>query len=110
MKTPTTSDFFALGRLFAMLNVKEDIKTIFKNKQSNNDAFEVGYELIMTILEKATAKNVEKEIYKFLAMVSEKTEAEMQNPEMFIDTIAEIKDSAEWRRLFMKASELIITK
>lgn len=113
MKTPNTSDLFALGRILAMLNVKDDIKEIAQKQNEgklSNSAFDVGYDLIMTILSKAVQKNVEKEIYTFLATVGECSANDLQDPSKFMGLIKEIIDSEEWRLLFRQAADLIIMK
>lgn len=104
MRTPTTADFFSLGRILADMNVKDDIKRVSSMKDKNS--YDVGYELIMSIIEKATQRKIESQIYKFLADTCEKTEEDLQNPITFLDCIEEIFKSEEWRMLFTKVARL----
>lgn len=109
MRTPKTADFFALGRLMADMNIKDDIKEAYSNK-STKTAYDIGFGLIMSILEKATQKKAEGQIYSFLASTCEKTEEELQNPDIFLDCLDEIFKSEEWRGLFTKVARWITSE
>ena len=67
MRKANTNDLFNIARLVNELGLKDDIFEAQKNAQkSEADANAIGYELVFSILSKATTKASQDKIYQVL--------------------------------------------
>lgn len=111
MRKLVTKDVFALGRIVKKAKLKEKLAEITFANQKNTDeeqldkeldkafaeaeAKRVGVQMVFSIIEACCEKNVESELYAFLASVFEmKSAKEVENLELdkLIANIAELAE------------------
>lgn len=94
MRNLQTSDLFPLTRIIKKMNIKNDIKTLTKDITSLSDEEKLkaqdalNIDLVLLFIE--NIGNAEKEIYKFLANLSGKTEKEISE-QRIAETISMIE-------------------
>lgn len=113
-KTITTEIFFEAMRLVSSLDIKSNIKELVRQQSegAKMDEFSFGYELIMTVFDKAVQVKSENKIYDFLSKVLEKPAKEIKEQSFIelIDEVIEVADVEEWKILFTKVAGLIMKK
>jgi len=95
MRNLTNADVFAFGRILTKANLKEEIKKVAVGNEKNVEA--IGYDLLFTIFSSCSNKEVEEEIYNFLAPIFEMGVEEVKNMDP-IETFEKIKEIADWKK------------
>lgn len=100
-----TTDLFTLSRILKTMALKEELKTLdldLESEDKSNIRNEVLIELMYIFLE--NMGSAETEIFKFVSSLSGITEKELkENPEIFISTLKEIFKMDGFSKLFPKA-------
>lgn len=121
MRGLQTSDIIAAARVLTKIGLKEEIKEVArqaeenknsKNNKNKKDKFDFGFDLIFGVIEKATQKNAEREIYIFIADLLECTpeEVEKMNPAKMLKALLEVANVEEWKDFFGYVRKLILKK
>lgn len=107
MRNLQTKDIFSMSRLIMSLNLKEELKKITVDK--NSDINSVGYEVFFTVLGKCTDESAEKKVYEFLSGPLEvKTEeVASMDPLDLAEKVMEVASMDKWKLFLSKASQLI---
>lgn len=95
MRKLQNQDIFAFGRILKKANMKEEIKKLALDKNTDEESF--GYDLMFTIFTSCSDAQVENEIYLFLASLFE-TDVETIKASDPIDTIENMKEIADWEK------------
>lgn len=107
----TTEIFFEAMRLVSSLDIKSNIKDLIRQQSegAKMDQFSFGYELIMTVFDKAVQVKSEHKIYDFLSKVLEKPAEDIRKQSFIelIDEVIAVADVEEWKILFTKVAGLI---
>lgn len=114
MRSLRSSDIFSACRLLSAIGFREEFKKIAENAQNVKDLtqFDVGYELIFGLIEKATTSKAEKEWYSFFANIFECTAEEVKtmDPCLFLDKVIEVADVEQWKAFFTRVASLMKQK
>lgn len=114
MRAMVLQDVFAMGRIISKVGMANEIKDIVarvkeaeNNKENSKEMIEkVGVEFIFALIEKASNKEVEKEIFAFASDVMEVEigQLRMMRPKELVKLISESgADAEEWKDFFMRA-------
>ena len=95
MRSLQNTDVFAFGRILTKANLKEEIKKVSVGNEKNIEA--IGYDLLYTIFSSCSNKEVEEEIYNFLAPIFEMDVEEVKKMDP-IETFEMIKNIADWKK------------
>lgn len=95
MRTLQNSDVFALGRILSKANLKEEIKKLATGKDMDPES--LGFDLLFCVFTNCSNKEVEEEIYSFLASLFETDIEEVKKMDP-IDTIERLKGIADWEK------------
>lgn len=108
MRKLQATDLFELCRLIKILDLKEEVKKAAKDTSETN-VWDIGFDVVYVIFEKAISKHTEQAIYTFLAGIFEMDPEEVakMNPVDLIDGIVEIASPEQWKRLFTRAAALM---
>lgn len=112
MRSLQSSDIFSACRLLSAIGVKEEFKALAEKAKlvkDKNAMMDAGYDLIFTLLEKATTSKAEKEWYKFLGNILEvkPEEVETMDPCDLLDNIFQVADVQKWRDFFSRVLQLM---
>lgn len=115
MRNLRTSDLFAACRLLSKIGVREEIKQVAKDAEESKGKriqFDLGFDLLLGIVEKATQEKAEIEIYKFIADLFE---CEWENvrdmkPTELIKKLEDVADIEEWKNFFGSVARLMKKK
>lgn len=105
MRNLETSDIFAAVRLLNKIGVREEIREVAKQAEenkSNKIRFDMGFDLMFGIIEKAASENAEKEIYKFIADLfeCEWEDVRKMNPIELFKNLEKVANFEEWKNFF----------
>ena len=105
MRNLETQDIFNAVRLLNKIGVREEIKEVAKQaeeKESKKSRFDLGFDFIFGIIEKATEENAEDEIYKFIANIfeCEPEEVRKMKPIKLMKDLEKVADLEEWKDFF----------
>ena len=105
MRNLETHDIFSAVRLLNKIGVREEIREVAKQAEenkSNKIRFDMGFDLMFGIIEKATTENAEKEIYKFIADLfeCEWEEVRKMKPIALMKNLEEVANFEEWKDFF----------
>lgn len=105
MRNLETQDIFAAVRLLSKIGVREEIKEVARQAEENKTKtvrFDLGFDLFFGVLEKATEKNAEDEIYKFIANLfeCEPEEVRKMKPIKLIKDLEKVANIEEWKDFF----------
>lgn len=115
MRSLKTSDIFSAARLITKIGVREEIREVAK---AANDGvrkpvqFDLGFDLLFGIMEKATDQNSEKEIYIFIADIFEcdwENVRDMDPIEM-LDKLEKVASVEKWKDFFGRVAKLMKRK
>lgn len=95
MRTLGNEDIFTIGRILSKANIKDEIKKVAIGNEKNVEA--LGFDLIFTILTSCSSKEVEAEIFDFLASLFEVDVEEVRRMDP-IETFEKIKQVADWEK------------
>lgn len=115
MRNLRTSDLFAACRLLSKIGVRDEIKQVAKEAEENKGKriqFDLGFDLLLGIVEKATQEKAEIEIYKFIADLFE---CEWENvrdmkPTELLKQLEDVADIEEWKSFFGSVARLMKKK
>ena len=114
MRSLRSSDIFSACRLLSAIGVREEFKSIAEktNTMKELTQFDVGYELVFGLIEKATSSKAEKEWYSFFANIFEckPKDIEEMNPCDFLDKMIEVADVEQWKAFFHRVASLMKMK
>lgn len=115
MRNLETQDVFKAARLLKKIGVREEIKEVAKEAEENKGKrvrFDMGFDLMFGILEKATEENAEIEIYKFIADIfeCEWEEVRKMNPLELFKKLEEVANIEEWKSFFGYVAKLMKKK
>lgn len=115
MRNLETHDVFAAARLLKKIGVREEIKAVAKEAEENESKrvrFDMGFDLMFGILEKATEENAEIEIYKFIAELfeCEWEEVRRMKPIDLFKKLEEVANIEEWKSFFGYVAKLMKKK
>lgn len=103
-------DVFSMARILTKVDVANEIKSMAEKVQQGKkiDSADVGLEFVFTLIAKASAKDVEKEVYVFLADVLGVAieDVRKMKPKELLEEFRSA-DAEEWRDFFMQAVSLI---
>ena len=105
MRNLETHDIFSAVRLLNKIGVREEIREVAKQAEENKTKtirFDMGFDLMLGILEKATSENSETEIYKFIANLfeCEWEEVRKMNPITLMKNLEKVANFEEWKSFF----------
>ena len=115
MRQLQTKDIFSAARLLSKIGVREELREVAKEVSEGGKRktqFDLGFELLFGIIEKATNENSEKEIYIFIADLFEcewETVRDMDPIEMF-DKLEEVASVEKWKDFFGRVAKLMKRK
>ena len=95
MRKLENPDIFAIGRILNKANLKEEIKKVAISKDNNPES--IGFDLLFTIFVNCSNKEVEEEIYLFLADIFEQDVEEVKHLDP-IETFEKLKEIADWEK------------
>lgn len=100
MRNLQNTDIFAFGRILSKANLKEEIKKVSIGE--DKDAESIGFDLLFTILTNCSNKEVEEEIYSFLASIFEKDieDVKKMDPIETFENISKVADWEKWKSFF----------
>lgn len=110
MRNLKTTDIFAFSRLLSTIGIQEEFREIArqteeKQKRTGKNArFDLGFDLILSIMDKATTQTSETEIYKFLADIFEcewESIRDMDPIDLF-DNLEKVADWKKWGNFFKR--------
>ena len=107
MRTLQNTDIFSLGRILSKANLKEEIKNIATDKNTTPES--LGFDLLFTLFTKCSDKQVEEEIYEFLASIFE-VDAEYikkMDPIVTMEKLQEVADWERWKDFFSLGAKLV---
>ena len=115
MRNLETHDVFAAARLLKKIGVREEIKAVAKEAEENKNKrvqFDMGFDLMFGILEKATEENAEIEIYKFIAELfeCEWEEVRRMKPIELFKKLEQVANIEEWKSFFEYVAKLMKKK
>lgn len=95
MRTLQNTDVFVFGRILSKANLREEIKKIATDKNTTPES--LGFDLLFTLFTNCSDKQVEEEIFNFLASLFE-TDTESVKKMDPIETMEKLKDVADWEK------------
>lgn len=95
MRTLQNTDIFAFGRILKKANIKEEIKNITTNKETTQES--LGFDLLFILFTNCSQKEVEEEIFAFLASLFEEDVETVKKSEP-LETIEKLQKVADWKR------------
>lgn len=115
MRGLQTSDIFSAIRTLTKIGVREEIKAIAKQAEENKgkiNQFDLGFDLMFGIVEKAAEKSAEVEIYYFIAKLFEckPEEVEKMHPVEMFKKLLEVANIEEWKDFFGYVRRSIMKK
>ena len=115
MRSLRTSDIFAACRLLSIIGVREEMRAVAKQAEESKGSkvkFDVGFDMLFGIIEKAAQKNSEIEIYKFIADLFECEWESVRDmdPIELLDKLESVADLEKWKDFFKRVSALMKKK
>ena len=95
MRTLQNTDIFAFGRILSKANLKEEIKTIATDKNATPES--LGFDLLFTLFTNCSNRQVEEEIFVFLASLFDEDVETVKEMDPF-ETVEKLKDVADWEK------------
>ena len=105
MRKLNTSDVFKVARIIKSANLKEKVIEIYKNK-GDKDMDTIGLDVIFSVIEGCSEKNIESEFYSFLGGVAGLKTDEVANLELnkLIEILVEISKENDLGYFFKLAT------
>lgn len=113
MRNLQTQDIFSACRLLTKIGVREEIRNVAKAAEETKTVqFDIGFDLMFGILEKATQENAENEIYKFIADLFEcdPEEVRKMKPIDLFKDLEKVANIEEWKNFFDYVAKLMKKK
>ena len=109
MRNLTTTDLFKAIRLVKTANLKNEIKAFAEiGKEKTEDAESIGFDFVLTLIEKIGEVKLEEALYDFLSGPLEKSVVEIADADV-LELITEIVndfDVNSWKTFFGRVSDL----
>ena len=107
MRNLQNPDIFAFGRIIKQANIKEEIKKLALDK--NTDVESVGFDLLFTLFINCSDEQVEQLIYEFLASIFELDVEEVKrlDPLDTVEMLSNVADWKKWKGFFSSAAKSI---
>ena len=108
MRNLNLGDAFQLARIIKKLKIKDELKDITSNITEKSNKMEIGIDLMYAIFDKATEKQAEQEIYKFLSRPFEVKPEEIEKMGLFevVENFSKVANLEEWKAFLKQAAEL----
>lgn len=109
MRKIKTNELFVFSRYLKSIGIRDDVKSIAMTSNSMEDAASHGFDLLWSILDKATEKDGERGLYEFLAgpfEMSVKQISELDISE-FIAMLKELASENDLTSFFKSAGALM---
>ena len=115
MRSLQTEDLFKAWRLISKIGVREEIREVAKRAEENKGSkvqFDMGFDLMFGILDKATQAKAENEIYIFVADLFGCTPDEVRTmpPIELFNKLEQVAKFEEWKDFFGSLKRLILKK
>ena len=109
MRKLKTSDVPVLCRCLKKLGIKEQFKSVAKEANTLQEAWDKGFDLIWNIFDLATESAGEKHLYEFLAGPFEMTAAEVESLELdtFLANLQQLAAENNLSAFFKSAAKLM---
>ena len=105
MRKLQNTDLFAIGRIMSKANLKDEIKKLALSEDKDPES--AGFELLYIVFTKCSTKEVEEEIFSFLADIFEmeiQTVKQMDPIETF-EMLKKVDDWNKWKAVFTLAAK-----
>lgn len=108
MRNLNLGDAFQLARIIKKLKIKDELKDITSNITEKSNKMEIGMDLMYAIFDKATEKQTEQEIYKFLSRPFEVKPEEVEKMDLFevVENFSKVANLEEWKAFLKQAAKL----
>ena len=108
MRNLNFGDMFQLARIIKKLKIKDELKDITSNITEKSNKMEIGMDLMYAIFDKATEKQTEQEIYKFLSRPFEVKPEEVEKMDLFevVENFSKVANLEEWKVFLKQAVKL----
>ena len=108
MRNLNLGDAFQLARIIKKLKIKDELKDITSNITEKSNKMEIGMDLMYAIFDKATEKQTEQEIYKFLSRPFEVKPEEVEKMDLFevVENFSKVANLEEWKVFLKQAVKL----
>ena len=108
MRNLNFGDAFQLARIIKKLKIKNELKEITSNITEESNKMEIGMDLMYAIFDKATEKQAEQEIYKFLSRPFEVKPEEVEKMGLFevVENFSKVANLEEWKAFLKQAAKL----
>lgn len=108
MRNLNLGDAFQLARIIKKLKIKDELKDITSNITEESNKMEIGIDLMYAIFDKATEKQTEQEIYKFLSRPFEVKPEEVEKMGLFevVENFSKVANLEEWKAFLKQAAKL----
>ncbi|MDK0978042.1 hypothetical protein P5F73_00690 [Clostridium perfringens] len=108
MRNLNFGDAFQLARVIKKLNLKDELKEIYSGVTEESNEQEIGVDLIYTIFDKATEKQAEQEIYKFLSRPFQIDSKEVENMDLLdvIERFSKLANIEGWKSFLKQVVKL----
>lgn len=111
MRNLQSSDIFAVCRLLSAIGIKEEFKAMAENANSVKDlkSFDIGYDFLFRLFERATTSEAETQWYQFLGNVLEMKPKEVKEMDAIdlIDNLLEVASVEKWKAFFSRVAKLM---
>lgn len=110
-----TEDLFKAWRLISKIGVREEIREVAARAEENKGKkvqFDMGFDLMFGILDKATQTKAENEIYIFIADLfgCAPDEVRTMPPLELFNNLGQVADFEEWKNFFVSLKRMIMKK
>lgn len=107
MRNLTTRDIFAMSRIVTKMGIKEELRRLADTSTSQNK-LDIGIDIFMALITKASTEEAEHEIYTFLGGVLDMTPEAVGDldPNELVENFTGPKGE-QWKDFFMKVLKLI---
>lgn len=108
MRNLNLGDAFQLARIIKKLKIKDELKNIYSNITEESNKMDIGMDLMYTIFDKATEKQAEQEIYKFLSRPFEVKPEEVEKMDLFevVENFSKVANLEEWKSFLKQVTKL----
>jgi hypothetical protein len=109
MRNLQARDLFAACRVLNAIGIKDEIKEVAKDSEKVTDIWDMGFDLVFKIFEKAVSQNAERPIYEFIAGIFECKWEDVQSMDLFemIEKLKEVASPEKWKLFFKNAANLM---
>ena len=107
MRKLAVKDVFTMSRIITKMDIRDELRAIANSGEESS--LNLGIDMVLTILTKVSDRGTEKQIYEFLADVTESTEEAIMNSDPFelIDSLSNDDGAKQWKDFFSKVSKLL---